>query len=78
MSKYRTNTTDAPLPPQAKAQTPGELPPNRIPIFDSDGNRRAHVGYKASAATVARLGVPNAVLKTSDNGKPEWRGKGSK
>lgn len=79
MAKYRTNTRDiAPMPRKITELKPGELPPNRIPVFDADGNRRGHVGRKASEATAARFGVPNAELKTKD-GRPAWCGKrGSK
>ncbi len=67
-----------PKPRKTKPSKPGELPPNRIPVFDADGNRRGHVGFKASAATVARFGVPDAELTTKD-GRAAWCGKrGSK
>jgi len=54
-------------------QTPGELPASRLPIYDAKGNRRGHVGRKASAATVARFGVPNAKLGKRD-GRDCWQG----
>jgi hypothetical protein len=77
MSKYGTRIHDAPEPRKVKQPTPGELPPSRIPIYDAKGHRRGHVGHKASAATVARFGVPNAELRTK-NGRPAWCAKGSK
>jgi hypothetical protein len=67
----------APTPRKTKPSTPGELPPNRIPVIAADGTRRGHVGFKASAATCQRFGVPDAELKTKD-GRPAWCGKGSK
>ncbi len=75
MGKFRTNTRDvAPVIRKIAESKPGELPPNRIPVFDADGNRRGHVGFKASAATCARFGVPDAVL-TTKNGRAAWCGK---
>jgi hypothetical protein len=76
-NKFRTDTRDiAPVVRKITESKPGTLPANRIPVFDADGNRRGHVGYKASAATCARFGVPDAALTTKD-GRPAWCGKGS-
>jgi hypothetical protein len=74
MSKFRKHTHDAPEPIKRKKITPGDLPPSRIPIYDAKGNRRGHVGFKASAATVAgRFGVPNPRIGQR-NGRVAWIG----
>jgi len=76
VSKYRVSANDAPARPSVKPlDKPGALPGNLIPIIDAKGNR-GHVGFKASAATVARFGVRNAKLKTVD-GKLSWVGDAS-
>jgi len=78
MAKYRTNSRDiAPAVRKITKSKPGDLPANRIPVFDAGGNRRGHVGFKASSATCARFGVPDAVLMTK-NGRAAWCTKGNK
>lgn len=53
---------------------PGELPENRIPIFDHKGNMRGHVTKAATGATVARfLGRHGADL-TKKDGRDAWVG----
>ena len=73
MANLRTNTHDAPSrPPVVPLDKPGNLPPSRIPIF-AGGQRRGHVGRKASEAVVSRFGVRNAKLGKVD-GKLAWVG----
>jgi hypothetical protein len=73
MTKFRTNTHDAPERlPTKPADKPGALPPHRIPVI-VDGQRAGHVGYKASAATVKRFGAQRAKLGTHE-GRPAWIG----
>jgi hypothetical protein len=75
MKKFRNTGYDAPAAIVPKKVTPGELPPSRIPIYDAQDRRRGHVGYKASAATVAgRFGVPNPRIGQR-NGRVAWIGK---
>lgn len=58
-----------------KNQKSGEVPENRIPIVDHEGNVRGHVGHTANQATVARfLGRHGAELKQQD-GRLTWVGK---
>ena len=75
MSKYRTNTHDAPIrTPAAPKEKPGTLPAHRIAVVDEQGNRRGHVGRLASEALVnSHFGVRNARLKKI-NGKHVWAG----
>lgn len=74
MKKFRTDGRDvAPALPEVTNEKPGALPPNRIPVIDAHGNRRGHVGYKASAATANRFGVHDAKLVTHQ-GRPAWQG----
>lgn len=71
MAKYRTDGRDvAPVVKTKPKEAPGTLPDGRIPVFDRHGRRRAHVGYKASAATVSRF-IPNPVLGKK-GGKDCW------
>jgi hypothetical protein len=74
VTKYRTNTHDAPQPFKAKpAVKPGTVDENHIPIFDHHGHLRGHVGHKATAATVARFGALGATLQQKD-GRLAWVG----
>ncbi len=58
--------------PKTKERAPGELPENRIPIFDHKGNMRGHVTKGATEATVARfIGRPGATLQKRD-GRHAW------
>jgi hypothetical protein len=62
----------------AKDRKPGSVPPGRVGVYDARGNYRGHVGeVGGSAATAARLGVPDAVL-TVHKGKRAWCAKGLK
>lgn len=75
MARYRTHTHDAPEPrPLTPADPPGTPPKNRIPILNQHGERKGHVGHRASEATVARFGVRNAKL-TTVGGRPAWVGR---
>lgn len=52
----------------------GEVPANRIPIHDHEGNVRGHVTKAATQATVARfLGRHGATLETVE-GRQTWVG----
>ncbi len=73
MTKFRTDTHDAPKPSKAKMEKPGIVPANRLPIFDGHGRMRGRVGRKATAATVSRFGVHGAKLGTK-NGRDAWLG----
>jgi hypothetical protein len=64
---------DAPEPRKPPKIKPGELPPNRVAVVDSKGNRVGHVGFKAGPSVAARFGVRNAKLKQI-GGKPVWAG----
>lgn len=51
---------------------PGEVPENRIPIYDHKGNMRGHVTKGATEATIARfIGRPGASLQKRD-GRHAW------
>lgn len=52
---------------------PGELPRNRIPIFNQNGVRKGHVGHRAGPPTVARFGIRDAKLGKVD-GRTAWIG----
>jgi len=67
----------APTPRKTKPTKPGQVPEGKLGVFDHKGRLRGHVGKLASAATAARFGVPDAELTTIE-GRPAWRGKGSK
>ena len=55
-------------------RNPGDIPENRIPIYDHAGNMRGHVTPAATGATVARfLGRHGADLSTKD-GRQAWIG----
>jgi len=74
MSKFRTDGRDTyKAPPEKPQAKPGELPANRIPIYDHKGRRRGHVGYGASEATVSRFTGTGAKLRTKNN-RPAWIG----
>lgn len=75
MTKYRTNTADAPEPVKlTPADPPGTLPKNRIPILNQNGRRVGHVGHRASEATVLRFGIRDAKL-TKVDGRAAWIGR---
>ncbi len=60
--------------PRAKrAPRPGTVPPGKVGVYDHQGNRRGHVGPKASAATAERFGVHNATLQRV-RGAAAWVG----
>ena len=55
-----------------KQRKPGEVPPGKFGVYDSDGNLRGHVGPRATAATAARFtGQTGAVLAKKD-GREAW------
>jgi hypothetical protein len=57
-----------------KKRKPGEVAPNRIPIFDDQDRLRGHVGPKATSVTVSRFtGKAGAVLGKKD-GRLAWIG----
>lgn len=73
MRKYRTTGHDvAPTPPKKHPTKPGELPENRIPVYDHQGRRRGHVGYLASAATVARFTGQHGAKLGKKDGRTAW------
>jgi hypothetical protein len=72
MGQFRTHTRDVAPPIVVKKTTPGELPDNRIGVFDHKGRRHAHVGYKASETTASRW-VRDPKLGKKD-GRPAWLG----
>jgi hypothetical protein len=75
MSKFRTDTHDAPERRGPKQITPGTLPAGRIAVLDHMGNMRGHVGKLATSLTASRfLGGKPAYLDKTDEGKPCWRG----
>jgi hypothetical protein len=61
-------------PVKQTRRKPGELPPGRLAVIDANGNRRGHVGAKASQATCARFGVFGAELRKGPDGKLAWVG----
>ena len=57
-----------------KTRKPGEVAPNRIPIFDDQDRLRGAVGPKATSVTVSRFtGKAGAVLGKKD-GRTAWIG----
>ncbi len=64
----------APRPKRVKI---GAVPPGKVAVYDHQGNRRGHVGPKASAVTAVRFGVPNATLQRV-RGAPAWVGEAPK
>jgi hypothetical protein len=77
MAKFRTSAHDAPERPSSKPiDPPGTLPPSRIPVLDSKGSRRGHVGFKAGPSVAERFGVRGAKLVEHD-GRPAWQGEAS-
>ena len=74
MSKYRSNTHDAMKPVKTKATPKGvdALPSSRIPIYDTKGHMRGHVGHKASSATVSRFTGTNNNKLGKKNGRTAW------
>jgi hypothetical protein len=74
---YRESRHDAPVRPSSKPiDPPGTLPASRIPVLDSKGNRRGHVGFKAGPSVAGRFGVRNAKL-VKVGGKFAWAGEAS-
>ena len=75
VNKFRTDGRDSyKAPPEKPQEKPGALPASRIPIYDGQGRRRGHVGYKASEATVTGLfGVADPKLVKRD-GRDAWVG----
>ncbi len=72
MSKFRTNTQDAPAPRKAKQVTPGVVPDGKVGVYDGKGRLRGLVGPKATSATASRFhGQLGSTLGTKD-GKPAW------
>jgi hypothetical protein len=65
---------DAPVPFKRKQTTPGEIPSNKIGVYDHKGRMRGQVGALATSATAARFsGTLNNKLGTKD-GRPAWIG----
>lgn len=73
MNKFRTDTRDIAPKVKTKPDTkPGSVPDNRIPIYDHKGRRRGHVGYRASAATVARFTGQHGSKLGKVDGRDAW------
>jgi hypothetical protein len=60
-----------------RAPKPGAIPPGKVAVYDHQGNRRGHVGPKASAVTAARFGAANAKLQRV-RGASAWVGEAPK
>jgi hypothetical protein len=73
MTKFRTNTPDAPNPYKAKAIKPGTVADNKVPVFDRKGRMRGQVGRLATSVTASRfIGGRPATLQTK-NGRDVWQ-----
>jgi len=57
-----------------RERKPGEVPLNRVPVYDHKGHVRGHVGHKVTEVTISRFtGQPGATLKKKD-GRDAWVG----
>ncbi len=72
MSKFRTNTHDAPEPRTAKQTKPGAIPPNKVQVIDGHGRLRGLVGRKSTSATAARFHGQLGSKLGKFNGAPAW------
>jgi hypothetical protein len=74
MSKYRTNTADAPQPIKTKPkEAPGTIPANKVGVYDAKRRLRAQVGRLATSATVARF-VGHGAKLGKVAGRDAWIG----
>jgi len=55
-----------------KDRKPGEVPPNRIGVYDAAGHLRGHVGPKATSVTAARLTEQHGAKLGKKNGRTAW------
>ena len=73
MTKFRTNTPDAPERRAPKQTKPGRVADGKIGVYDGKGRMRGIVGPKATARTAARF---HGQLRIKDrhrtDGKPAW------
>jgi hypothetical protein len=77
MTKYRTQTHDAPEPHKSKAIKPGRVGENKIGVYDHGPNGalrlRGQVGHTATAMTAARFHSQlGSKLGTGPDGKQAW------
>ncbi len=72
MTKFRTNTPDAPERRAPKQTKPGRVSDGKLGVYDGKGRLRGIVGPKATSSTAARFhGQLGSKLGTKD-GKPAW------
>ena len=72
MSKFRTNTHDAPRPKPKVISRPGTIPGNEVQVIDGKGRLRGLVGRNATAATAARFHGQLGSTLGVRNGAPAW------
>ncbi len=73
MTKFRTNTPDAPERRAPKQTKPGRVADGKLGVYDGKGRLRGMVGPKATASTAARFhGQHGSKIGAGPDGKPAW------
>jgi hypothetical protein len=57
---------------------PGQVPPNRIGVYDHHGTLKGVCGPKATSVTAARFGVGHGAVLGRVGGRPAWIGQAPK
>lgn len=56
----------------SKKRKTGEVPPNKIGVYDASGNLRGHVGPKATSVTATRFTEQHGAVLGEKDGRKAW------